>query len=85
MEPEELFSAFQSGVYINGFPKSGIHAVERFLRPLVKPMPKAPVWEKPWAGTFTGNSFSADWVPLENVLFRIGRLTQGSYEWKNYR
>jgi len=42
-------------------------------------MPKTPVWEKPWAGTFTGNSFSADWVPLENVLFKIGRLLQGHY------
>jgi hypothetical protein len=62
-----------------GFPKAGVHALERMIQPIASPQPKAPVWDKPWAGTFSGNSFSADWVPLESTLFRIGRLQQGHY------
>jgi len=59
----------------NGFPKSGLHLLSSLMgtvaRPLVEP---DGLWEFPWAGTFRDNSWSREWVPIDRILYRIGRI-----------
>lgn len=76
---EEQFNAFRPPIYLNGFPKSGLHMLECMMWPLAKPMPEAPMWDQPWAGTFTGNSWTTRQKSSEKVLWKIGRLLQGHY------
>lgn len=62
-------------IFINSFPKSGTHLVEQLIQPLAYPMPA----DKPWAGTFTGHSWTTNWIPIKKTLRRIGYIRDGTY------
>ena len=62
-------------IFINGFPKAGTHLVEQYIKPICPPM-KA---EKPWAGSFAGNSWTENWIEDYQLFRQIGWLNDGAY------
>lgn len=62
-------------IFINGFPKAGTHLVEQYIKPICPPM-KA---DKPWAGSFLGNSWTETWVEDYRLFRNIGWLNDGAY------
>ena len=62
-------------VFINGFPKAGTHLAEQYVRPICPPMRA----EKPWAGSFGGNSWTEEWVEDYRLFRTIGWLNDGAY------
>lgn len=70
---------FQVKWYLNGFPKSGLHLVSLMLQPVARRMPQEDVWKRPWTGTFARNSWSDEWMPLEQILFKASRVRSGHY------
>ena len=62
-------------IFINGFPKSGTHLMEQYIRPICPPM-KA---EKPWAGSFAGNSWTEVWIEDFRLFRQIGWIGDGTY------
>lgn len=70
---------FDLKFYMNGFPKSGLHFATLMMQPIVRPLPADGFWDKPWAGTFRHNSWSDEWAPLEQILFKVGRIQAGYY------
>lgn len=69
-------------LFINGFPKSGLHLLELLVRPLLErvPNPDGGFMAAPhWSGTFHGNSWTNERVPMERVTFKIGRCAPGQY------
>jgi len=66
--------------YLNGFPKSGMHWIALMMIPIAEPLfDDHNLWSVPWAGTFTGNSWTLNSVPLERVAYKIGRLRDGYF------
>ena len=70
---------FAAKWYLNGFPKSGLHLATLMMRPVAKPLADEGLFNRPWAGTFQDNSWTARWVPPEKVLYKISRLTDGHF------
>jgi hypothetical protein len=73
---------FDLKLYLNGFPKSGLHLLALMVRPILTPVAKDSVEIFPgvaagWSGTHKGNSWKADRVPVEWVTFKIGRCGPG--------
>ncbi len=67
---------------INGFPKSGLHLLELMVRPVLERVPKPEdcfLAAPQWSGTFHGNSWTNDRVPIQRVTFKIGRCPSGHY------
>ncbi|MEJ2688280.1 MAG: sulfotransferase domain-containing protein, partial [Gammaproteobacteria bacterium] len=62
-------------IFINGFPKAGTHLVEQYIKPICPPMKTA----KPWAGSFSGNSWTENWVEDYHLFRNIGWLGDGQY------
>jgi hypothetical protein len=62
-------------VMINGFPKAGTHLIEQYIRPIAQPMRA----EKPWAGTFAGNSWTEVWIEDFRMFRQLGWLNDGAY------
>lgn len=65
--------------YLNGFPKSGLHLAVQLIRPLASAMPPGQLRAKPWAGTFSHHSWSADWDKLPLRMYQLGELRPGRY------
>jgi len=76
--PEE-HRHFTPRYVLNGFPKSGLHLVSNMVRPIADPMTPGQFQGKPWTGTFSGNSWTTNWIQPELVLYRIARLRPGYY------
>lgn len=70
---------FAPRVLLNGFPKSGLHLVANMMRPIADPMEPSQFHGVPWVGTFSGHSWTTNWVALPLLLFRIGQLKPGMY------
>ncbi len=62
-------------IFINGFPKAGTHLVELMVKTIAPPMPA----DRPWAGSFSGNSWTETWVEDYKLFRQIGWLADGSY------
>jgi len=62
---------------LNGFPKSGLHLAELMLTPVVRPQPADGLFGDHWVGGFRGHAWTADWLPLRNITFRLSRLAAG--------
>ena len=62
-------------IFINGFPKAGTHLAEQYIKPICPPMRA----EKPWAGSFVGNSWTETWIEDYSLFRTIGWLGDGSY------
>jgi len=85
-EPDEFWGDipeahrhFTPRYLLNGFPKSGLHLVSNMMRPISDPMKAGQFHGTPWVGTFSGHSWTTNWVVPELVLYRIGRLRPGCY------
>ena len=63
-------------LYINGFPKSGLHLLWTWALPFVAEPAFTP---KPWTGTFQGNAWTTKWVDLDNFEKRMEHLREGTY------
>jgi len=64
---------------LDGFPKAGLHLLEQMLCPVAKPQPADAVCRDHWVGTFNGNAWTNEWLPLRTTTFRLARLTSGYY------
>ena len=62
-------------IYLNGFPKSGLHLAALMTLCLVEE--EAYKW--PWAGTFKWNSWTNDWSHDWQIYQRLARLREGAY------
>lgn len=62
-------------IYVNGFPKSGLHLAVTMAMVMVK----EPAHEHSWAGTFGKNSFSTQWVPYNEIFSNLSRLREDSW------
>lgn len=74
-EGETKEVAVDPRVFVCSFPKSGTHLVEQLVQPFVLPMPA----DKPWSGTFKGNSWTLNRIPVKKTLQRIGWIRDGTY------
>ena len=61
-------------VFINGFPKSGTHLTELMVTCLAKPFV-----EKPWVGSFKGNSWLTEYQDFELIKQRFWCPTGDTY------
>jgi len=71
------FEALRPKWVINGFPKAGTHLAELMLSPVALPQPGDGLFRDHWVGTFSGNAWTNEWLPLRTVTFRLSRLTCG--------
>lgn len=62
-------------IFINGFPKSGTHLVEQMIKTICPPMRA----ERPWAGSFAGNSWTEVWIEDFRLFRQLGWLNDGAY------
>jgi hypothetical protein len=66
--------------YLNGFPKSGLHLLAAMMLPVAKPlMDQDGPFDKPWAGSFQDNSWTANWAKMEPLAYKLGRMTAGTF------
>lgn len=61
-------------VFINGFPKSGTHLTELMVTCLARPFT-----EKPWVGSFKGNSWLTEYQDMELMKQRFWCPTPDTY------
>ena len=63
-------------LYLNGFPKSGLHLLWTWCLPFVKEA----AFQPPWAGSFGGDSWTTEWLDVETRLLpRLDALRPGTY------
>lgn len=67
-------------VYLNGFPKSGLHFAELMVQRVVNTYTKGPMSDMPWVGTTDDRGFSLKTVPDMRLRYWIwGTLPSGYY------
>ena len=64
---------------LDGFPKAGLHLCELMVSPVVQPQPSDAMYRDHWVGTFDGNAWTTDWIPIRATTYRMARLTAGHY------
>ena len=76
LSAEEIFDARW---VCNGFPKSGTHLLVQMVHPIApyQTGTEAGLFDKPWAGTFGGNSWTLNRLPLERTCYKLGRVNNG--------
>ena len=62
-------------LYIDGFPKSGLHLAMLFAITLVD----GAAHETPWAGTFDGHGWTNHWMPDWRIYQHLARLREGTF------
>lgn len=62
-------------LYLNGFPKSGLHLAAMMALCLVD----TEAYKWPWAGTFKWHSWTNEWSPDWQIYQRMARLREGAY------
>jgi len=62
-------------LYMNGFPKSGLHMALLMARALVK----KGATPYPWAGTFAYNAWSAEWTPIQKTMVTLRQLRDDTF------
>jgi hypothetical protein len=80
MDTEHIVQQIFDAKWIcNGFPKSGTHLLVQMVHPVApfQTGTEAGLFDKPWAGTFNGNSWTEDWTPLEHTCYKLGRVGNG--------
>jgi hypothetical protein len=61
-------------IFINGFPKSGLHLTELMATCMAKPFV-----EKPWVGSFKGNAWLTEYQDIEYIKARFWCPTPDTY------
>lgn len=62
-------------IYLNGFPKSGLHLSVLMAMCLVP----GPSHDNPWAGTYNRRGWSNDWMPDWRIYKHLSRLNENGY------
>lgn len=62
-------------IFVNGFPKSGTHLIEQYVKPIAPAMRA----ESPWMGSFAGNSWTEVWIEDFRLFRQMGWLNDGAY------
>lgn len=63
-------------LYLNGFPKSGLHLLWCWSLPFVQ----GPAWvPRPWAGSFQGFAWTTKWSDTDELFARLDKLRPGTY------
>lgn len=70
--------AYPPRIYLNGFPKSGLHLLELFAQELMSPS-NVGRGASEWLGSFSWNSWSNQTLNLPNVVWRLSMLQRGNY------
>jgi hypothetical protein len=71
---------FDLKIYLNGFPKSGLHLLVQYVATIASHIPTDhPLFHEPWAGTFWFDGWGNAWLPLEQTTFKIGRLAPNQF------
>lgn len=65
----------QPRIFMNGFPKSGLHLAILMARGIAKD----PSFEPPWCGSFTHNAWSTQWRSLEQIMTGLNRISDGTF------
>ena len=63
-------------LYLNGFPKSGLHLLWTWAAQFVAEPAYTP---KPWAGSFQGNAWTTIWSDSEIMFKKLSTLRHGTY------
>lgn len=69
----------QPKLYLNGFPKAGLHLLMLLARAMLEPMSCSPLRDGTWAGALSLNGFGGDLLPLERALYKMSELCPGFY------
>jgi hypothetical protein len=69
----------QPKIYLNGFPKAGLHLLELMIRGLIQPQPNSLIRDGTWAGTYGLGGFGSKFLPVENILYKQSQLQPGFY------
>jgi len=70
--------SYKPRVYLNGFPKAGLHMLEQMVGLLVGPS-NVGTNGSPWMGTYRFHSWSMLWQDLRRYLWRMSCLERGTY------
>ena len=62
-------------IYLNGFPKSGLHLSVLMAMCLVE----GPAHDNPWAGTYQKRGWSKDWMPDWRIYKHLSRIRDNGY------
>jgi hypothetical protein len=78
---QTIFNTEDAGLkmYLNGFPKAGLHLLDLFMRPLAIPMRGGGLWKTPWVGMFKGNSWTNERHEIEHIAYHLGRCETGRF------
>ena len=70
--------AYKPRVYLNGFPKAGLHMLEQMVGVLLGPSTMG-TNTSPWLGTYRWHSWSMEWQDVPRYLWRMSCLERGTY------
>lgn len=70
--------AYPARVYLNGFPKAGLHLLELMAGVLVSPS-KVGRGASEWLGCFKWNSWSNEMLDIRKTAWRLSLLERGNY------
>lgn len=74
-EGEPLEIQVQPRIYLNGFPKSGLHLAVLMARTIEEETALDP----PWVGSFGWNAWSTEWRPLPHIFAGLRQLRNGTW------
>lgn len=69
---------YKPRIYLNGFPKAGLHLIEQLVKPLLS---KSSVGHQgnEWLGMFKWHSWTNEMIELRPFLWRLSCLERGNY------
>ena len=70
--------AYKPRVYLNGFPKAGLHMLEQMVKVMLAPSTTG-TNGSPWLGTYKWHSWVKEWQKLDQYLWRMSCLERGTY------
>ena len=70
--------AYKPRVYLNGFPKAGLHMLEQMVGVLISSSTVGTNGTS-WLGTYRWHSFSMEWQKMKQYLWRMSCLEKGRY------
>jgi len=73
------FESLKPKWVLDGFPKAGLHLAELMLSPVAQALPPDGLFNDSWIGTFRGNAWTNEWLPLRTITYRIARAQCGRY------
>ena len=72
------FERYKPRLYLNGFPKAGLHLIEQMTLPLANPS-RISTGGNEWLGTFKHCSWTNEHKDIQQFLWRLSCLQHGQY------